>query len=459
MAEKLELWGVNDPNISAQLALAVKLDLFKQEAGLDVSCKFIESGTIMPDEILKATHKPFAFAQTPMTAILLHERRFPTKLLAPLANIAGTQQMITHTSSKISQPKDIEGKRIGIAEGAAMFLALKNMAKDCNVDLQKVHFIHLLPHEQLAAFGKGTLDAMACWEPWTTKARKIGGNVYFSGTQSDIPGMEGEVNWLINQSSLIISDDNLKRYPEQAVALLNVLRKATDLLNNHRKAAVKELSAFFGVSQLELLMMMQKNVYSMAFDNLFRLGVLEFRDFLYDAGRVTSKFSETDLYTTAFLKKSDPSLVLLGNLPSDKTDIVGKSGIYYRKDLLLHPNHSRLQFLLADDSRYVRAALAKAVSIIGGKVVGEATNGGEAIEMFSKLRPNFVTMDLSMPGMSGVDAVRRILQIDPAATIIVISGIDMRELREEVFDHGVKIFITKPFDPLQVAEIIGLLLL
>ena len=76
MSHQLEIWGVNDPNISAQLALAVKLDLFKREAELDVSYKFIESGTTMADDILKAKNKPFAFTQTPITSILLHEQGF-----------------------------------------------------------------------------------------------------------------------------------------------------------------------------------------------------------------------------------------------------------------------------------------------------------------------------------------------------------------------------------------------
>ena len=64
MPEKLEIWGVNDPNISAQLALAVRLDLFRREADLDVTCKFIESGTTMPGDILKAKKAPFAFTTT-----------------------------------------------------------------------------------------------------------------------------------------------------------------------------------------------------------------------------------------------------------------------------------------------------------------------------------------------------------------------------------------------------------
>ena len=121
-------------------------------------------------------------------------------------------------------------------------------------------------------------------------------------------------------------------------------------------------------------------------------------------------------------------------------------------------NNLQLRFLLADDSRYVRKMLTQTVRVIGGEIIGEATSGSEAVDMFTRLRPNVVTMDLSMPGVSGLDAIKRILELDPEVNIIVVSGADLEEVRNEVFELGVKIFITKPFDPALVAEIIGLLL-
>jgi ABC-type nitrate/sulfonate/bicarbonate transport system substrate-binding protein/CheY-like chemotaxis protein len=459
MPEKFEIWGVNDPNISAQLALAVRLDLFRREADLDVTCKFIESGTTMPGDILKAEKAPFAFTQTPITAILLHDEGFRTKILAPLADIAGTQQVIIHESSNISAPKDLEGKRVGMAQEAAIYMAVKKMAQDCNVDLSKVQFIDLLPRDQLTAFESGRLDAIACWEPWTAKSRTVGGKFYFSGTRSEIPGMEEDVNWLIDQSCLIVPDEHLEKAPEIVIEILNVLRKATDLINHHRKEILKELANFFGISRVELMMTMQENNYSLSIDTIFKLGVLGFRDFLYEDGRVSAKFPEDLLYDISFLQQVDRSLVLLEDAASQDITVVEKAGIYYRKDLTLVDGGVELQFLLADDSRYVRAALAQVVEIIGGKVIGEATTGSEAIDMFARLRPNFVTMDLSMPGVSGIDAIKSILQIDPNVIIIVISSADLQEVREDVFNLGVKIFIVKPFDPELVAEIIGLLLL
>ena len=459
MAEKLEIWGVNDPNVSAQLALAARLDLFKREADLNVSCTFLESGTIMADEVVKAAHIPFAMTQTPITAILLHDKGLSTKLLAPLADIAGTQQVILHPSSRISTPQDFEGKRIGMAQEAAIYLAVRNMANDCNVKLNNVQFVNLLPHDQLAAFETGEIDAMACWDPWTAKAREHGGTFYFSGVRSAIPNMEEDVSWLVDQSCLIVPDDNLKHFPEHVINILNILRKATDLINHHRKEILKELAHFFGISRLELITTMHENTYSLTLDTMFKMGILGFRDFLYEDGRISCKPSEDVLYDTSFLKQVDRSLVLLDETAQQDVAIVEKSGIYYRKDITFLGGDVPLRFLLADDSRYVRSALAQAIEIIGGEVIGEATTGGEAMDMFARLRPNFVTMDLSMPGVSGVDAIKSILQIDPNANVIVISGVDLQELREEVFQLGAKIFITKPFDPLLAAEIIGLLLL
>lgn len=459
MSEPIEIWGVHDPNVSAQLALAVQLDLFTREADLNVHCTFLESGTLMADEVFQADALPFALTQTPITALLLHDAGIQAKMLAPLADIAGTQQMILHPGSGVIAPKDLEGKRVAMADGAAISMAVANMAKDCQVDLNRVNFVNILPHEQIAAFELSQIDAIACWEPWTTKARTLGGRFYFSGTRSEIPGQEEDVNWLIDQSCLIVPDAHLRKHPDIAIKILNVLRKATDLINHHRKEVAKELAAFFHMSRLELAMTMQENAYSMQLDTMFQLGILGVRDFLYGQKRIMSEIPERMLYDTAYLQEVDRSLVQLDDASTTTIDIVKREFIYYRKDLTLGGQETPLTFLLADDSRFVRKALQQVVDILGGEVVGEATTGGEALDMFARQRPNFVTMDLSMPGISGVDALKGILQIDPDVTIIVISGTDLQEVREEVFRLGVKIFITKPFDPMLTAEIIGLLLL
>lgn len=413
----------------------------------------------MPHDVLKAEDKPFAFAQTPITALRLHDKGFSTKVVAPLADIAGTQQVIIWPPSNITHPKDLEGKCIGIALDAAIYIAINNMAHDYDIDLDKIEFVDLLPHNQLAALKNETLDAIACWEPWTTRARNMGGKMFFSGARSEIPGMEGDVNWLVDQACLMVSDENLAKHSQEVIAILKVLQKATNMINAHRQDVTKELAGFFELSQRELIAAMRKNAYSMKFDNLFRIGVLGFRDFLYKQGQVSKSFSEQELYDITLLQQVDPSLILLEETVSQDVSIVEKAKVYYRQDVTLAGQSRDIRFLVADDSKVVREALAQTIEILGGEVLGEAATGQEAIDLFTQLRPNFVTMDLSMPGTSGIDAIKHILQIDPEVNIIVISATDLKELREEVFDLGVKIFIVKPFDLLQVAEIIGLLLL
>ena len=458
MEQSLEIWGVLDPNISAQLALAVRLNLFKRDANLDVTCRFIESGTKMAEEVLTAQQKPFAIMQTPMTAIALQEQGYQNKILAPLADIAGTQQVVIHSASGIVHPRDLERKRVGMPKGAAIYLAIDKMARDYGVDMQKIEFVDLLPHDLLPAFFNHQINAIACWQPWTSHAQKDGGRFYFSGSRSAIPGMEGKVNWLVNQSCLIAPDEHVQRHADTLTAILRVLKTATDMLNAQSKEASKELAEFFGVERVEMMKAMSENTYSMAMDNLFRIGVLGFRDFLYETGRLSTKISESSLYDSSLLCQVDPALVTFEELDDQSLSIIEKSGIYYPKGVTLSGDGRPLRFLLADDSKYVRRLLAQTVKIIGGELVGEATTGRDAIEAFTRLRPNVVTMDLSMPDVSGVDAIRHILQLDPDVNIVVISGADLEEVRKEVFELGAKLFITKPFDPMLVAEIIGLLL-
>ncbi len=454
MAEKFDIWGVHDPNISAQLALALKLDLFRKEVGLEVGCRFIESGTTMPKDVLDAEQPPFAIIQTPITGILLHDKGFSTKIIAPLADIAGTQQVVIRPDSEISAPKDLQGKRLGMAKGAAVYIAILNMAKDYQVDLDQTYFINLLPSDQITAFKERRLDAIACWEPWTSEAVAAGGQFYFSGNQSAVPGMNGPVNWLVNQSCLMVPDANIEQRPDVLISILKVLKKATDMINNKFDDVVNLLADFFQKSPEDLAAIMRKNNYAMTIDTLFRIGVLSFRDFLYENGRVSIRFTEDQLYRTDILREVDPKLVSLRSSTALRGDFFEKDHMYFRRDGRFQGDLSSLRFLLADDSRVVRTFLNQTLDLLGAEKLGEATNGSEAIEMFTRLRPNFMTMDLAMPGLSGVDAIRQILEMDPTVNIIVISGLDMEEVREEVFKLGVRMFIKKPFNPQKAADVI-----
>jgi two-component system chemotaxis response regulator CheY len=101
--------------------------------------------------------------------------------------------------------------------------------------------------------------------------------------------------------------------------------------------------------------------------------------------------------------------------------------------------------LIVDDIAFVRKTLAEILTAAHFQVVGEAADGQEAIEMYAKLRPDIVTMDVVMPKMSGIDATRTILKIDKNAGIIIISAMGQENLVMEAINVGARDYVLKPF--------------
>lgn len=308
--DRIELYGVKDPNISSQLILAKEKGFFDEE-GLQVEYRLLPSGTIMPDEVIQAKEKPFAFTQTPVTTLILQDRGLDVKIVAPLADISGTQQVVIREDSGIVTPRDLEGKKIGMAKGAAVYIALQSMAREFGVDLTRVTFVDLLPAQQLEALQRGEVDGIACWEPWTSRAQAIGGKFYFSGSRSAIPGYEEEINWLVDQSVLMVLNENLQQHPDTLKALIRAFKKATDFINENPEEAATILSEPLSADKIELEKILALNKYSMKMDNLFKIGLLSFRELLFQNGIISTMPREKRLYTTEWLEAVDPSLVLI----------------------------------------------------------------------------------------------------------------------------------------------------
>jgi len=106
------------------------------------------------------------------------------------------------------------------------------------------------------------------------------------------------------------------------------------------------------------------------------------------------------------------------------------------------------RLLIVDDSPASRQLLRHIFTSAGGYVVvAEAASGAEAVRLFRQKRPDVVTMDIVMPGMDGIEAVRQILALDPAARVVMVSGHGQEGLVMESLVAGAKDFIDKPFDP------------
>ena len=112
------------------------------------------------------------------------------------------------------------------------------------------------------------------------------------------------------------------------------------------------------------------------------------------------------------------------------------------------------KILIVDDSRTSRKILKGVLEGASHEIVGEATNGQEGYDMYAQLKPDVVTMDITMPVMSGVESLKKIKAEYPDAKIIMVSAAGQQHNMVEAVQNGAEEFISKPFDPEQVLKIV-----
>ncbi len=110
------------------------------------------------------------------------------------------------------------------------------------------------------------------------------------------------------------------------------------------------------------------------------------------------------------------------------------------------------RILVVDDAAFMRMMLRDILAKNGFEVVGESENGFLAIERFQELKPDLVTMDITMPELDGISALRRIKQIDPQAVVIMCSAMGQQALVIDAIQAGARDFIVKPFQPERVLD-------
>ncbi len=101
--------------------------------------------------------------------------------------------------------------------------------------------------------------------------------------------------------------------------------------------------------------------------------------------------------------------------------------------------------MIVDDAAFMRITIKNALGKNGYEVVGEAENGAVAVEKYKELKPDVVTMDITMPEMSGLDALKAIVSLDSKAQIIMISAMGQESMVRDAILSGAKGFIVKPF--------------
>ena len=111
--------------------------------------------------------------------------------------------------------------------------------------------------------------------------------------------------------------------------------------------------------------------------------------------------------------------------------------------------------LIVDDAAFMRMMIKDILSKNGYNVVGEAENGQKAVEKYNELRPDLVIMDITMPEMDGIEAVKTIKKLDGHASIIMCSAMGQQAMVIESIQAGAKDFIVKPFQAERVIEAVS----
>lgn len=111
--------------------------------------------------------------------------------------------------------------------------------------------------------------------------------------------------------------------------------------------------------------------------------------------------------------------------------------------------------MLVDDAAFMRMMLKDILGNNGYQIVGEAENGMIAVDKYSEWKPDITIMDITMPEMDGLQAVKEIRAKDPQAKIIMCSAMGQQTMVIEAIQSGAKDFVVKPFQPERVLEAVG----
>lgn len=107
---------------------------------------------------------------------------------------------------------------------------------------------------------------------------------------------------------------------------------------------------------------------------------------------------------------------------------------------------------IVDDSRYLRLMIKKILKRHGHEIIAEAGTGEEAVEQYKEFRPDLVTMDVVMPKLNGLMAIKEIMALDPKARIVVVTALGHEPLIRQALKLGAKDFVVKPFKVEQLVQ-------
>lgn len=111
-----------------------------------------------------------------------------------------------------------------------------------------------------------------------------------------------------------------------------------------------------------------------------------------------------------------------------------------------------VRVLVVDDLPFMRQAVRDAIESAGMECVAEGANGRAALELYRSVSPDVVVLDITMPEMDGIEALERLMKVDPGARVVMCSALDEEAMIIRAIQLGAKDFVVKPFRPSRIAN-------
>jgi ABC-type nitrate/sulfonate/bicarbonate transport system substrate-binding protein len=304
---KIAIGTAKDPNLAAQLIIARDKGFFK-EAGLDAKISDFPSGGDLMAAFVGGSVQIATAGATPV--ITLGARPFSIAIVAQVSDISGAQQLLVHEG--VNSLEQLYGKKIGVLKGTASEALFNSIVKGYDLDASKFEIVNLGPTEMLQAFVRNQVDAVALWEPHSTRAREAGkGRTLVSGTTSFIPGKEGPRRVYGDHAVLFTSQDFAQKDGDTVKKVITALDRANAYLKSNRKEAVEILAKAFQLTPEQMDHIVDVNDYTLLIDEQIVSDMNKLSSFLAALDKIPAKVDVRSWMSTAALKSVAPDMVKL----------------------------------------------------------------------------------------------------------------------------------------------------
>lgn len=218
-----------------------------------------------------------------------------------IAPIARSGKLFSIVAKKdIKTPKELEGRKVAVQNGGITQMLFQRYAKENNLDLKKIEFIHVAAPESVAALRRGDVDAFLLWEPWPSRAISLMNNVHKLGSMADYKIYV--YNWLVVGESLINKPNELNK-------ILFALKQATDFISNNKDKTIDIVAKKFRLSKEDAAFQIENIDYTMDFSKniVFEHYKVE-SEFALNARKIKQIPPIETAVKAEFIKNLDPKL-------------------------------------------------------------------------------------------------------------------------------------------------------